>query len=133
MAMMTALAATAMTASALSSWSTYQQGQFANTAARHQAQIYQQQARFVQQQAGLKMSQDDYNAMQLMGRLKVGAAAGGIDPSVGSPQMLFEESAQQTRINDIFTQYSANIRAANLQETAAITTATGEEEMHAAD
>jgi hypothetical protein len=126
-------AAGQMAVSAMSSYSTYEQGQYANTAARRQAQILQQKSQYIQQAAGVKISQDDYNAEQLMSRIQVSAVASGVQPGTGSAKLMTDISGQQQRINDMFTKYSANIASANLQESAAIEESQGKQEMEAAD
>jgi hypothetical protein len=128
-----AAAGGSMAASTLGAISTYEQGQFANTAARRQAQILQKKSQYVQQAAGIKISTDDYNAEQLMSRIQVSAVESGVQPGQGSAKIMTELSGQQQRINDMFTKYSANVESANLQESAAIEVAQGKKEMEAAD
>src|SRR6516164_9831460 len=106
MALTTIVAGAGLGLGAVQSFSTMQQGQFANQMARRQAQLMTQQSKYVQQQAGMKMASDDYNAIQLLSRIRVGAAASGADPGEGSARDLTEVSAHHARLQDMFTKYS---------------------------
>ena len=115
MALTAILAGAGLGLSAVQAASTISQSRYGVAVADAQSKFAMQQSKYIQQQAGLKMSADDYNAAQLLGRLRVQGAAAGGAPELGSSEVLYETSAQQQRINDMFTKYSANIESANLQ------------------
>jgi len=109
----------------------YQQGQYAKTVAGREAAAYDIQAKQVQQEAGQQIEVQDYQASHLLGRLVAGTGASGIT-SEGSPNVMYNTSADEALLNDMYTRYAANVKSTGLEYQGTLTRAGGAQEAQAA-
>jgi hypothetical protein len=128
-----ALAVASFAMGAMQSLSTYSQGQFGQEMANRQAQIDDQNAQIAQQQAGMQIASQDYQAEHQLAAVKASTAASGIVAEEGSPKLVATTSANQQEINDMYTKYAANIQSSNYYAQAALTKAMGQQGATAAD
>jgi hypothetical protein len=73
---------------------------------------YEQQAREAHMAASGKIISDDYQAIQVMNRMAAGTAAGGMG-SGGSEKYVQRSTAEEARINDMYTRYSGRLAASS--------------------
>lgn len=128
-----ALAAATVAVGALGSYQEYKEGQYAKGADETAAASLRQQARYAEQEAGMKIAQQDYAAEHQIAAGTATMAASGIEETEGSPELMRYTSANQARINDIYTKYAANIQAAGFDTQASITQSLGEETARGAE
>lgn len=128
-----ALAAATFGAGALQAWQTYQEGQYEKDIAGVEAQSIRQQAQYAQQTAGQQIAQQDYEAAHQLASARAGVAASGISETEGSPELIQYTSANQQRINDMYTKYAANVESAGFDTQAALTQSAGEQAARGAE
>lgn len=121
------MAAAAFTSSAGKAWSDYQQGQEARNMAIRNAEEMQQQAKEAVYNAGQEVNAADYKAAHLIARMSATSAATGIDESSGSSKLAITESAEQQKLNDMYTRYAGKVAASGLDYNAITTKVQGEE------
>jgi len=124
-----AIAAAALSAvsTGVQALSEYRQGQYEKGAASAEAQAYRMQAKYAQQQAGVEISAQDIAAEHQLAANRATIAASGIVSEEGSPQFVATASADEQRIIDMYTKYSANIKSASFYNQAALTQSQGEQ------
>lgn len=127
MALTAVLAAASFGVGALGAWQQYQEGQYAKDVSRVEAQSLRQQAQYAQQAAGEQIAAQDYEAEHQIAQGRANVAASGIEETEGSPALMSFTSANQQRINDMYTKYAANVQSAGYDTQASITTSEGEQ------
>ena len=132
MALATILAGTSLAMGAVGSLAQYQQGQYASEVARRQSEALQQQSQYVQQTAGQQINAQDYRASHVLSSIQAKAAAGGIESTEGSTGQIFEASAEEARINDMYTKYAANVQSKQLEYQGTLGKIEGQREADAA-
>lgn len=123
-----AMAAVSMGISAMQAWGQYQTGQEARNYSIRSAEALQQQAKYDVFSAGEKVSQDDYRASHLIARMQSVAAASGVDPTSGSPALTTIDSAEQAKLNDMYTAYAGKVQGQALDYQGTLLKVQGEEE-----
>jgi hypothetical protein len=68
----------------------------------------QQQAKVATFSANQQINQQDYEANQTLARIRASAGAAGVDSSGGSVKVDTDTSANNARLNDIYTKFSGN-------------------------
>ena len=129
---MTALAAASFGMSAMGAWGQYQQGQEARNMAVRNAEELQIQAKQAMYNAGQEVNTADYKAAHLIARMSAGTAAGGVDEASGSSKLAITESAEQQKLNDMYTRYAGKVQGAALDYKATTTKIEGQEAADAA-
>jgi hypothetical protein len=95
---------------AVSAFGSIAQGMAQKGAADAEAYQQQQQAQLEMQQAGAKISSDDYEAVQTLAKINANTGAAGVT-SQGSPGLVATRSAEEQKINDMYTMYSGRMAA----------------------
>lgn len=122
-----ALAAVTFGVGALQSWQQYQSGQYAKEAAAVTATSLRREAQYTEQTVGEQIQQQEYEAQHALASATAGVAASNIVETEGSPELIRFTSANQQRLNDMYTKYAANVQAAGLKTQANIEKAMGEQ------
>src|SRR6266446_5009443 len=81
-----------------------QSGSEGIASSRQEATYLRQQSQFAQFNAGEKINENDYRAAHILSAIQSKTAAAGIT-SEGSPTQVFEASADEARITDMYTRY----------------------------
>lgn len=133
MALTAVLAAASFGMQGLSSLAEFRQGQYANEQAKAEARQLQVQAQIAQVNAGQKIAEQDYRASHILSRITSVAAASGIESGEGSTAEVYNASAEEARINDMYTKYAANVESSQLEYQAQLTRSEGKQELAAAE
>lgn len=128
-----ALAGVMMGIQALQSLQQVQQGRYAAGVAATEAQSMREQAQETKFSAGQQIEQQDYAASHQLAAATAGIAASGISETEGSPELIRYTSANQQRLNDMYTRYAANVQAAGLKTEADITESEGQQVLQGAE
>jgi hypothetical protein len=62
------------------------------------------------QSAGEKISQQDYEAVQTLGKISANAGGAGVTMQ-GSPGLVYNRSAEEQKITDMYTRYSGRLQS----------------------
>lgn len=111
---MVALAAASFGMSAMSAFGKYQEGQEARNMSIRQAEADEIQAKQAVYNAGQKVNEDDYKAAHIIARMQATTAAGGVDETSGSSKLAITESAEQQKLNDMYTRYAGKVQGMSL-------------------
>jgi hypothetical protein len=106
----TALLVAAVGSAAVSAAGQVKQGLDTKQADLYQGRELTTQGELEKQAAGAKISDQDYAAVQTMGRISANAGAAGVTPG-GSVALAKTNSGQEAQINDMYTRYSGNLAA----------------------
>jgi hypothetical protein len=68
-----------------------------------------QQAQLDVQAAAAKVSANDYGAEETLAKIRSGAGAAGVVSTTGSPALVATRSAEQAKINDMYTMYTGRL------------------------
>ena len=86
----------------------FAQGRYQQKAASAQSTELEQQAGLEREQAGVQIAQQDYKAIQLMGRIKASAGGSGAGTG-GSSGEVYKTSSQEQQLNDLYTKRSGQL------------------------
>lgn len=128
---MAALAAVSMGMSAMSAWQTYQQGQEQRNQSIRQAEALQVQGQQAQISAGQKIGEDDYKAGHIIARMQSLAAASGVDETSGSTAMAATTSAEEAKLNDMYTKFAGQVQKSDLDYEGTLAKISGQEKAQA--
>lgn len=113
-------AALLIAAGGISAGAQVMQGIAAKNASDAQAAALTKQAGLERVQAANEIAASSARANELMATARTSAAAGGINPSSGSPKVVNQTNAAKEMINESYMRYSGELRRQNALYEAAV-------------
>ncbi len=102
------IAGAMLATAAVSATSQIAQGIQAKKGAEAQADELYQEAKIEQFKGNQQIGAQDYKANQTLAQIRASSGAAGIDSSTGSSKVVSDVSANEARLNDLYTRFNAN-------------------------